>query len=169
MKNGTRMFFLALGLAAAGCAQPVAPVDIEAERQALLQLDREWSEAASSDDMDRLLGFWAEDGVIYPAGAPAVVGKEAIREFIERNREIPGFSISWEPAEAVVSGSGDLGYTVGASQVTVHDAQGNPVVNRGKYAVVWRKQADGAWKCVVDMFNFDQPPAQPSPPAEEEE
>lgn len=151
---------------ALSCAQPAQP-DLEAARQALLQRDREWSQAASGDDLERLLSFWADDAVIYPAGAPAVVGKDAIRQFLKEKRNIPGFSISWEPTDAVVSGSADLAYTLGTMQIGANDAQGNPVVNQGKYSVVWRRQTDGSWTAVVDMFNFDQPPAAPSPAPEE--
>ena len=36
------------------------------------------------------------------------------------------------------------------------DATGNPVRVSGKYVVVWKKQAGGQWKAVVDIFNTDQ-------------
>ena len=36
-------------------------------------------------------------------------------------------------------------------------------MDRGKYLEVWKKQADGKWKVVADMFNSDLPLA---PPAE---
>jgi len=34
--------------------------------------------------------------------------------------------------------------------------------DRGKFVVVWKKQADGAWKIVADIWNSDMPPA-PAP------
>ena len=85
---------LALRLTTVACS---AGIDTESDRVALLRADRNWSKAASGDDFDALLAFWADDAVIYPAGAPAAIGKAAIREFLMKNREIPGFSISWEP------------------------------------------------------------------------
>ena len=139
-------------LSASGCAPQV---DLEAERTALLGTDKEWAEAAATSDMERLLSFWTEDAVIYPAGAPAVVGKEAIREFIHRSRSLPGFSVSWEPTQAVVSDSGNIGYTLGTTEFTVNDAEGKPISNRGKYVLIWKKQADGSWECAVDIFNFN--------------
>ena len=52
---------------------------------------------------------------------------------------------------------GDLGYSIGTLEVTVNDAEGNPVTRGGKYTTVWRKQKDGQWKVVSDMFNFNSP------------
>jgi ketosteroid isomerase-like protein len=38
------------------------------------------------------------------------------------------------------------------------------VSEKGKMVEVWRKQADGKWKCVSDIFNSDMPVA-PAPEA----
>jgi ketosteroid isomerase-like protein len=38
------------------------------------------------------------------------------------------------------------------------DSKGKPVQERGKYLTVWRKQADGNWRVVIDTFNSDAPP-----------
>jgi ketosteroid isomerase-like protein len=37
--------------------------------------------------------------------------------------------------------------------------------DHGKFVEVWRKQADGKWKCAVDIFNSDipVPAAAPTP------
>jgi ketosteroid isomerase-like protein len=47
----------------------------------------------------------------------------------------------------------------GTVEVTVNDAKGKPVTDRGKFVEIWKKQADGTWKCVVDMWNSDLPAA----------
>jgi ketosteroid isomerase-like protein len=39
--------------------------------------------------------------------------------------------------------------------MTVKDAKGNSVDERGKMVEVWKKQPDGKWKCVSDIFNSD--------------
>jgi ketosteroid isomerase-like protein len=66
--------------------------------------------------------------------------------------------LTWQPTRADVSRSGDLGYTVGSFERKSSDPQGNPAVRRGKYVTIWKKQADGNWKVVVDIGNLDQPP-----------
>jgi ketosteroid isomerase-like protein len=37
----------------------------------------------------------------------------------------------------------------------LHDAGGKPVSAVGKRVVVWKKQPDGKWKAIVDIFHND--------------
>jgi ketosteroid isomerase-like protein len=46
---------------------------------------------------------------------------------------------------------------MGTYQGTMNDAKGKPITDRGKYVTVWKKQADGNWKVVVDIFNSNLP------------
>ena len=39
----------------------------------------------------------------------------------------------------------------------INDANGNPIEDKGKYIEIWRKQKDGKWKCIADIFNSDIP------------
>jgi ketosteroid isomerase-like protein len=80
-------------------------------------------------------------------------GKAAIRAMVEGMSKIPGFRISWEPLSASVSQSGDMAYLVEQNQVTFSDSLGNPITEYNKAVTVWRKEADGSWKNVIDMWN----------------
>jgi ketosteroid isomerase-like protein len=46
--------------------------------------------------------------------------------------------------------------------MTMNDAKGKPITSRGKYATMWKKQADGNWRAVVDISNSDLPATPPS-------
>ena len=55
-------------------------VDVEKERAAILQTDKEWLAAAlEGRDLGRIVSFWTDDAIVFPPGSAAVVGKEAIR------------------------------------------------------------------------------------------
>ncbi|MGH7983124.1 MAG: YybH family protein, partial [Candidatus Udaeobacter sp.] len=69
----------------------------------------------------------------------------------------PGVAISWKTAKVEVARSGDLAYTTGTYELTMNDASGKPINDRGKYVEVWKKQADGKWKVVADIWNSDLP------------
>jgi ketosteroid isomerase-like protein len=56
------------------------------------------------------------------------------------------------------SRSGDLGCTSGTTENTFKDASGKTATFKGKYLTVGKKQADGSWKVLYDMFNSDLPP-----------
>lgn len=140
-------------VAIAGCT---AEVDIEAARASLLQTDQQWAAAASEGiDVDQIVSFWSDDATIFPPEVPAIRGKDAIRQFVAGSMEIPGFSVSWEPSEVVIAPSGDFGYTTGANAFTVPDADGNLITTHNRYVTVWKKEADGSWKCVMDIWNAE--------------
>jgi ketosteroid isomerase-like protein len=134
-----------------GCGKSA---DNAAQIESLLQADREWAAAAAAGDVQRLAAFWTEDAVNFFPGAPAAHGKQAIRELVSKNRSRPGFSLAWEPTRAVVSEAADIGYTWGTFQLSAADSTGNLQRSEGHYVAIWRKQADGSWKCEVESTIF---------------
>ena len=148
------------GLMAVLLAAGAAPVDVAAERAALARADKAWSEAAVARDVEKVLSYWTDDAVVYPPGQPAVSGKEALRTFVTDGLAMPGFTIRWNTSAFEVSASGDMAYGVGTNTVTMNDAQGKTITERGRSVTVWRKGADGRWRCVVDTWNA-APDAEP--------
>ncbi len=137
-------------LGCAGCASAGSQADIQAR---ILSLDAEWSQAAQSRDVDRVLSFWSDDAIVFPPGSPAVAGRAAIREFVVKSFETPGFAISWKTATVTVSESGDLAYSTGTNRVRFRASDGSLVTVDGKAVTVWRREKDGGWKCVIDIWN----------------
>jgi uncharacterized protein (TIGR02246 family) len=147
-------FAVVLGMLAwIGCATSGRTSNAASE---ILQLDAEWSRAAQSRDVERTVSFWAEDATVFPPGRPAVVGKTAIREFVTKSFQTPGFSISWNTTTVVVSRSGDFAYTTGTNRVSFSAPDGKQL-REGKAVAVWRRGKDGVWKCVVDIWNDVSP------------
>ena len=145
-----------LVLAASGCAPQV---DVEAEAAAIRAAEDEALEIAQAKDAERWASVYADDARVFPPNALLVTGKEAIRNLFAELFASPGFEIDWEVTRVEVSRAGDLGYVVGTYEVTVDDTEGNPVTDRGKWIAIWKKQADGTWKCIEDIWNSDQPAA----------
>jgi ketosteroid isomerase-like protein len=131
-------------------------VNVEQEREALLALDREWSQ--SFKDVDKFVSYYSPDASVYAPGMPVVTGAGPIRETFAKLNSMPGFSLQFSPTKADVGASGDIGYITGTYEMTVNDAAGNPMTEKGKYVEVWKKQADGQWKVVEDIFNADTAP-----------
>lgn len=157
MRRLLRLFLSAILLSlplAVACAAQTDSSGVESEREALLEADRAWAEAARKGDIPRLTGFWADDAVNYSPGAPPAKGRQEIAQLVQRNRNRPGFSLTWEPETAVVAQSGDLGYTSGTFALTAQDPQGNLATRTGHYVCIWSKQSDGSWKCSVETSVF---------------
>ena len=129
------------------------PADPHAGEAALMATSRAWAQAAASGDLERVVGFWADDAIVLAPDQPAVVGKAAIREFVKQSTAIPQFSITWEPEQARLAASGELGYLVEHNRVTFADSAGVRHTQFGKAVTIWRKDATGAWKCIVDTWN----------------
>ena len=137
------------------CAGPFAtPASAQQDAAAsLMQTSRAWAKAVAGGDVDVILSFWADDAVVLAPDHAVIDGKAALREFVLGMQKIPGFTISWEPERAVISKSGDIGYLIESNRVTMPDASGKMTTQFGKAVTIWRKDASGAWKCVVDAWN----------------
>jgi len=149
MKTG---FYMTLLLAICSCHQRI---DRAAEGERLMQTSREWAKAAAARDVDKTVGYWADDAVLISAGQPTLKGKAAIRRMVEESFRTPGFRISWQPQSAVVSENGDLAYLLENSQIAFTDSSGKLHETQNKAVTIWRKQPDGSWKDVVDMSTPD--------------
>ncbi len=56
--------------------------------------------------------------------------------------------------------SGDLGYVRGPYKGTsTPKAGGDPIKSDTKFVVIFRRQADGSWKTICEIFN-DNPPSE---------
>jgi len=135
------------------CSEHV--IDTKAEGERLMQLSREWSKSAATDSIEKTLSYWADDAVVMSPGQSPIKGKNAIREMIEGTSKIPGFKISWEPVNVSVSKGGDMAYMIEQNQITVNDSLGKPITEFNKSVTIWRKETDGSWKNIVDMWNAD--------------
>ncbi len=119
----------------------------------LMKTSREWAKAAGSRDIERILSYWADDAIVLEPDQHALFGKAAIRGMVEASMKIPKFSVTWGPETGVISKDGTMGYLIEHNRITVADSTGKVHTQFGKAVTIWRKDANGAWKCVVDTWN----------------
>ena len=125
------------------------------EADAILATDAAWLKVYQAKNLDKSVAFCDEQGSMLAPNAPIAVGKNAIAKLIED--DFAHDNIEWQANKVGVSRSGDLGYTSGTTGMTFKDTSGKTVVYTGKYLTVWKKQANGDWKVLYDMFNSDLP------------
>jgi ketosteroid isomerase-like protein len=99
-----------------------------------------------------------------PPNASAATTKEAIRSAWKEMLTTPGAAISWKATKVEVAQGGDLAYVSGTYEETMTDASGQSVKDHGKYVEIFKKQADGTWKVVADIWNSDLPASAPAAP-----
>ena len=56
--------------------------------------------------------------------------------------------LEWAPAIAGIAASGELGYTLGPSKLSMRDGSMTP--RHGVYFSVWKRDADGRWRVALD-------------------
>ncbi|PZR76914.1 MAG: DUF4440 domain-containing protein [Chthoniobacterales bacterium] len=122
--------------------------------QAVRDADDQWSKAAAAKDVEKTISFYSNDAIVLPPNAPAVTTKEGIRE-LWKNFLDSLSTISWKTTRVEAAKSGDIAYLTGTYEMMGKDG----TKDRGKYLEVFKKQADGSWKCGADMFSSDLPAA----------
>jgi len=133
---------------------------MERARAELERADAMWAAAAAAGrDIEQIVSFWADDAIVIPPGHGAIVGKNAIREYVTTSLKIPGFRIQWKTNRFTIAKACDLAYGIGTNEVSFDGGNGSRVTSRGNAMTIWRMDK-GTWKCVVDIWN-DAP--HPSP------
>lgn len=125
--------------------------DAEAGRVALVKVEDDFSKhLAAKTTVDAFVSYLADDVRLFRTNAFPAVGREAARAMLAAK---PGL-LTWQPTKAEVSRSGDLGYSYGSYEFKASEG----FAESGNYLRIWKKQADGKWKVVLDLLN-------PIPPA----
>jgi ketosteroid isomerase-like protein len=140
------------------CKQPTNVADVRKEIEAA---DARQMQAFATKDMAGLTANYAADAMVLPQNGPMVSGRENREAFFkEMSNMVSGFKFSMSHFDA----SGDLAYEVGT-----YTGMMGPVSDTGKFVTVWKRQADGKWMIVADIFNTNlaPPAAAPPPPVEQ--
>lgn len=116
-----------------------------------------------TDNDSAIANMFAENAVFMPPNMGVVEGRAAIRAFFESFPAIPDFT----GVIIEVEGRDDLAYVRGTYSYTMPAVGRNPAVqDHGKFVEIRRRQTDGKWLVVVDIFNSDLPlPGPSAPPA----
>jgi len=146
---------LVLGLAASLAAGAVIAqtIDRQAALDSMVAAEHAFAKTAGEKGYrDAFLDFLADDSVIFRPDP--VSGKEWFRA-----RPVSPALLSWYPILAEVSLAGDLGYTTGPWEYRAKGADDPEVAATGNFVTLWRKQADGTWKALIDHGAENPKPA----------
>ncbi|HEY5751089.1 MAG TPA: nuclear transport factor 2 family protein [Chryseolinea sp.] len=107
--------------------------------------------AKDQNTRDAFLFFLSDDAV--------TVGPEGLRTGKESIRSQPASSgwLNWEVAYCDIAASGDMGYNMGPWEFRAQKTDEKPVAY-GEFHSIWKKQADGSWKNILDIGIQHGPP-----------
>ena len=136
-----------LGGDAAG-TNPLIDTTVKPGQTLLFDLEAKFAKATAEGGGKAFATWFAEDGVSMGNGQAPVHGREAIAR--QATWLAKDYQLAWTATEAVMSPQGDMGYTWGHYEGRSKDADGNTKVTTGRYLSIWRKEADGSWKVLLD-------------------
>jgi len=130
----------------------------DADHDAIRAVDSAFAAAANAGSADSIAGLYANNAALLPPNLPPQKGRTAIRAFWGGFFE--AYTVRFEINSDVLEGRGDLAYNMGHYRFTaVPKAKANPgVADEGKYLEILKKQSDGSWKYVVDMYSSNLAP-----------
>jgi len=131
------------------------------DRAALRQTELEFAKAFADRDVARFASFVSDDAR-FTGGGKVSEGKPAILEHWSKMMQDPNLTLTWTPDIVETSAAGDLGYTSGPYQVAVKRPDGSIAGERGRFASVWRRHADGRYRIVFDIGSPEEPPPPPA-------
>jgi ketosteroid isomerase-like protein len=111
----------------------------------VLQADRDFAAMSVARNAQVAFETFAAPTAV-AVGEPAY-GPQAIGQGLAGD----GFVLTWGPVAGGISGSGDLGYTIGYAKTQLLNPDGSPAgASYSKYVTVWQRQPNGEWKYVAD-------------------
>ena len=167
--NGSWRFALDIGVG--GPSSPQMGEQVRAARPApfaastaadpvvwLLEVDRRLG-SAPGDPSTTLGPLVGAESWLFRRRQPPVMGPEAIGRILAGN---PG-TLASTPIAGAVARSGELGYTYGSYDFATRGAD-RRLDESGNYLRIWRRDAEGAWRLVLDLLSPAPPQSAPASP-----
>jgi uncharacterized protein (TIGR02246 family) len=122
------------------------------DRDAIRATADRFAELVLKQDFDGVVRLYTDDAVFMPPHQPAVRGRKALREWLGAFPRVSRFRFDIKD----VDGRSDLAYVHGTYAMTLHPpGAAGSVDDVGKYVEIRKRQADGSWLLVFDIFNSD--------------
>jgi len=145
-----------LSIALLSCQQETNVAEV---RKEIEEADARQLNAFATKDLAGLTANYAADAVILPQNGPMVTGREGRDAFFkEMSNMVSDFKFSMSKFEA----SGDLAYEIGTYSGMMQIPGMRTIADTGKFLTVWKRQADGKWMIVADIFNTNLAPPMPA-------
>ena len=133
----------------ARCVEPPRGADTTALLREIMATDVAFSDSAATSVAAAFGAFAADDAAKSGKESAFVYGKAAITQLYDPP---PPNGLKWDPEIGTASRSGDFGFTVGSAGARVVDPSAPPQnpATAGHYFTIWRRDANGRWRWVID-------------------
>jgi uncharacterized protein (TIGR02246 family) len=128
-----------------------------ADEAAIAKVRTAYQTAAGSQDGAAMAKLYAPDGIEMPPNAPAAKGRAAIEAFHKAfGQQFMMHGMTITPTDTKVIGA--YAYDIGTYKQGLMSRKGGAVIDdHGKYVVLLKKDASGAWWVTHAIYNSDVP------------
>ncbi len=151
-----RPFTIALLLAVLlACSPPASdpkaptPVDMDLWEREIHAAETALEAAVAAGDEAAFRRMLTEDSLFF--GSSVFDGPDAVVGGWSAILENPKIELLWSPRRIEVAASGELAYSVGSYTMRNPGEDGETRESVGSYVSIWRRDASGAWRLVVDI------------------
>jgi len=155
MKKFTLLFSTCIILI--GC-HSTPKVDTVAEVEAIRNIENQWTVALQNKDIEKVLSLYSPEGVVMKPGNSVYAGLQSIRKQVES--DFADTTMLWNTTSTTidiieVSASGDMAYARGINRGKMKTPTG--IVEYSDKWIDIYKKIDGQWKCIVGIWNSNNP------------
>ena len=114
-----------------------------------------FGEGFKKKDASLATSMYTDDTLLLPPNMEPIKGKENAQAFWGTSIEMGVIMEEHKPMEIIREG--DSAYEWGTYLVSFHPEGQEPVEEKGKYVVLWKRMADGSWMKHWDIWNSSMP------------
>jgi ketosteroid isomerase-like protein len=147
--------FMILSLALTGWSWAESGTDDEIA--GVKAFNQAYATAQKAADVNTMASLWADDGIMLPAGEPAVVGSRQIRSWLARNQPDASVVISNDVSNwKDITVTGDYAFQWAQTFVNIRSRNNEAGVHMSGTALqVLKKQPDGSWKLYRSSWSHE--------------
>ncbi|MGH7509924.1 MAG: YybH family protein [Gemmatimonadales bacterium] len=137
---------------------PPARTISEGDKARIRGADSAFAASANAGNVDGIAAVYTGDATLLAPNLPPQKGRDAIRGFW--GGFLQAYTVRFELVSDTIEGRGDLAYNQGRYRFrAVPKARNVPgVADEGKFLAILKKQPDGDWKLVLDMYSSNLAP-----------
>lgn len=140
-----------LAIIVSSCQAPAPSTLSEADLATIKTANASYAAAVKARDWAALAALYAQDAIIMPPNHTSVTGRADIQAFFQGFPPMSNFEVP----VVEIEGRGDLAVVRGTYSLTITQEGAAPVTDTGNWIEMRRKQADGSWLIVRDIWNSD--------------